>query len=44
VIITKPGEGEPAVTLAGGTATFTQTVPNGSGTIQAFADFKLGSP
>ena len=43
-LITKPAQGESAVTLAGGTASFTLTVPKGTGTIQAFADIKLKNP
>lgn len=42
--ITKPGDGEPPVTLIGGTATFTNIiVPKGIGTIQASATFTLGN-
>lgn len=38
-VIALPAVGAPAVPLAGGTATFTTTVPAGTGTIQAFADY-----
>jgi hypothetical protein len=40
-VINKPGAGDPAVTLNNGTATFTLTVPKGSGTVQATAEFTL---
>jgi hypothetical protein len=40
-IITLPGGGDPAVTLAGGTATFSTTVPAGFGTVQAFANYNV---
>jgi hypothetical protein len=33
--------GEPNVSLSGGTATFTLTVPRGRGTLQAFAEFMV---
>jgi hypothetical protein len=43
-IINKPASGEPDVLLAGGTASFTLTVPKGPGTIQASASFTLSKP
>lgn len=38
-VIIKPGQGDPAINLVGGAASFTITVPAGLGTIQAFAQF-----
>ena len=40
-VIALPATGAPAVTLSGGTATFTTTVPAGTGTIQGFADYTV---
>lgn len=41
-VINLPADGQPDVLLgAGGTATFSATVPKGTGTIQAFAEFTL---
>lgn len=39
--INLPAGGDPDVTLSGGTATFTATVPEGFGTIQAFAEYDI---
>jgi len=39
--INLPAGADPPVTLAGGTANFTATVPAGHGTIQAFATFNI---
>ena len=39
--ISLPAGADPPVTLAGGTATFSATVPAGHGTIQAFASFNV---
>ncbi len=41
-IISLPINGDPAVTLSGGTATFTTTVQAGIGSIQAFCSFTTG--
>jgi len=38
-ITTLPSGGDPAVTLAGGTATFSVTLPSGIGTLQATSEF-----
>lgn len=40
-VLELPGEGEIVTIGAGGTATFTTVVPQGQGTIQAFAEFTL---
>ena len=40
-VIALPATGAPVVTLSGGTATFTATVPAGTGTIQGFADYTV---
>ncbi len=40
-VIALPAQGAPAVTLSGGNATFTATVPAGTGTIQSFADYTV---
>lgn len=42
-LIVKPADAEPAVRLSGGVATFTLTVPQGRGTIQATSEFTTGS-
>lgn len=38
-VTTLPSGGDPAVTLAGGTATFSVTLPSGIGTLQATSEF-----
>jgi len=40
-VINLPENGDPNVTLSGGTAIFTKTIPAGHGTIQAFAEFTI---
>ncbi len=40
-VIALPAQGAAAVTLSNGTATFTATVPAGTGTIQGFADYTV---
>ncbi len=42
--INLPAAGQPAVTLAGGTASFSTIVPAGRGTIQASASFTVTAP
>ncbi|MBI2925908.1 MAG: hypothetical protein HYY24_09415 [Verrucomicrobia bacterium] len=41
-VINAPPDGDPVVVLSGGKADITVTVPKGSGTIQAFAEFTAG--